>query len=434
MHKSYNLTYLHDIKSLLTYLINITNIYNTNESFLLNKNNKSIFCLLEKVIYDLSLFIINEQFDNFDIEFWFKNQASNQFHFDCDEYDSKINLNKNSKIPFQTIILYLNNNDEPTIITNINKTDIDNNDKIISVSYPKELKMICFDGGNLLHGVCGKNFNANRNLIIINIWKKYKPLYVQYFNYESLIYKYSLHYNTKIPNINFVSNNSLFTFNKCDLLELSDNNLVDTLYNEIVTTNTCNYNINIIKNNNNHSDYLLTTSSNILALKCFSISGFLKQNICEWIIHEANKHASIAGWHTDRHLNYPTTDIPLESIKSVFNMFSYYFHSINTIIKNNYQINKNINIYDCFVVKYEHNKQNKLDLHIDECDITINILLSKDTDFDGGGTYFKYNNLTVKLKQGDILIHNGSLEHAACQITSGNRYVLVAFINFVNTH
>lgn len=439
MYASYNVEYKYDTKILVVYLINITNIYNQGETFILNKNNKSNFSLVEKVIYDLSSFYIDAENDKYFIEFWFKNQTGKLFHYDCDEYDSKINLNANSKKPYKSIILYLNDSDEPTIITNIQKDenikDIEDIEDKICISYPKTLKTISFDGGKLLHGVCTNNKNIDRNILIINIWDNYKPLYVQYFNNDSLIYKYSLYYNCKISNNNYSTCESLFTFKKNKIFESQDNNLVNRIYTKIKTSNICDYNIiETLKHRNEYNDFIFTTKKEYnLEIKSFSITSFLKQKVCEWIINEAENQASITEWNTKRHINYPTTDIPLEDIKSVFNLFIHYFETIKDIIMQNYNIdqNFNINIYDCFIVKYEYDKQNKLELHIDESDITVNILLSNDKDFNGGGTYFEKNDSTIKLKQGDILIHNGNLRHSAKEITSGKRYVLVAFIKLI---
>ena len=60
--------------------------------------------------------------------------------------------------------------------------------------------------------------------------------------------------------------------------------------------------------------------------------------------------------------------------------------------------------------------------------ITINALLSADTDFNGGGTYISAIDQTVLLEQGEMLIHLGDLEHAGAEITSGVRRLLVAFL------
>ena len=50
--------------------------------------------------------------------------------------------------------------------------------------------------------------------------------------------------------------------------------------------------------------------------------------------------------------------------------------------------------------------------------------------YTGGGTYFPlFNNRTVHLHQGDLLIHDSGLLHAGIAITEGYRYILVGFVN-----
>jgi hypothetical protein len=70
-------------------------------------------------------------------------------------------------------------------------------------------------------------------------------------------------------------------------------------------------------------------------------------------------------------------------------------------------------------------------LHKDNAEyiyLTINVVLSSSDDFNGGGTYIKAIDETIHLKQGEMLIHLGNLEHAGVDITSGVRNLLIAFV------
>ena len=60
--------------------------------------------------------------------------------------------------------------------------------------------------------------------------------------------------------------------------------------------------------------------------------------------------------------------------------------------------------------------------------ITVNVMLSADDDYTGGGTYITKLDQTIRLQQGEMLIHLGDLEHAGAEITSGVRRVLIAFL------
>uniref|UniRef100_A0A7S0FJM2 Fe2OG dioxygenase domain-containing protein n=1 Tax=Minutocellus polymorphus TaxID=265543 RepID=A0A7S0FJM2_9STRA len=85
------------------------------------------------------------------------------------------------------------------------------------------------------------------------------------------------------------------------------------------------------------------------------------------------------------------------------------------------------------LVKYNGKARGTV-LHTDNDDeyastsITINALLSASDDFGGGGTYITAIDRTVQLKQGEMLIHLGNLEHAGAEITFGVRRLLVAFL------
>lgn len=85
------------------------------------------------------------------------------------------------------------------------------------------------------------------------------------------------------------------------------------------------------------------------------------------------------------------------------------------------------------LVKYNGKARGTV-LHTDNDDdfasksITINALLSDSDDFGGGGTYITAIDRTIHLKQGEMLIHLGNLEHAGAEITFGVRRLLVAFL------
>mmetsp|Transcript_19229 Transcript_19229/g.41678 ORF Transcript_19229/g.41678 Transcript_19229/m.41678 type:complete len:344 (+) Transcript_19229:44-1075(+) len=71
------------------------------------------------------------------------------------------------------------------------------------------------------------------------------------------------------------------------------------------------------------------------------------------------------------------------------------------------------------------------ELHTDNSEfvyITVNVMLSDPADFTGGGTHFTEIDQTIKLKQGEMLLHLGDMEHAGVEIKSGVRRVLIAFL------
>jgi hypothetical protein len=81
------------------------------------------------------------------------------------------------------------------------------------------------------------------------------------------------------------------------------------------------------------------------------------------------------------------------------------------------------------LVKY-HGKAKGTEMHTDNSEfvyITVNVMLSEDNDYSGGGTYIKSIDKTIHLKQGEMLIHLGDLEHAGMDIESGVRRLLISF-------
>jgi hypothetical protein len=94
-------------------------------------------------------------------------------------------------------------------------------------------------------------------------------------------------------------------------------------------------------------------------------------------------------------------------------------------------INISINIVDLFVVKYEKDAQNKLEIHTDGSFITFSIMLSSSKDYQGGGTEFN-DGIQMFLEQGDILVHSGYVKHSGLEVTKGTRYILVGFTSINN--
>ena len=84
------------------------------------------------------------------------------------------------------------------------------------------------------------------------------------------------------------------------------------------------------------------------------------------------------------------------------------------------------------MVKYDVTKKErqKLDMHTDKSEWTFLIALSNGSgiDYEGGGTYFECLDATVHVQRGHALIFPGKLRHCGQRITSGLRFLLVAFL------
>jgi hypothetical protein len=89
-------------------------------------------------------------------------------------------------------------------------------------------------------------------------------------------------------------------------------------------------------------------------------------------------------------------------------------------------------LYDAFILKYEEAQgggQPGLGLHIDDSDLSFNILLSSPDAFSGGGTWFQTLGRGVFPAKGEMLSHHGKLPHAGSPVTAGTRYVMVGFVS-----
>lgn len=453
-------------------------------SFILKTKQKKI-CILEKFLYDIMYFHcqrLNYDINEHYLEFWFNRfHNNNNIHIDGDDYLRNVNKIDSENKPLLTCLVYMTDSRIPTIVTNLSKTDYDNNNITpnhkISISFPKKLKSICFEGGKYYHGnynIFNKTYQENRFVIVMNLWKK-KPTFVPFF--DNTIAEYMLFCNLQRPVINNYlkkeSNKILKLCNNCDKINILNssgifnktffhklinyklyenvfnnyNSLLDEIEKNFVFYDSFIFDINDIINPYNIEKYENNTFShfqdNVTDLKNsnllysikfdqrFIIKTFYNKIVCNWIINECENYSkNNSGWTTSRHIDYPTTDLPIYKIDNINNYIKSTYISIFNYIKDAYCLdNLNIyNIFDSFVVKYKHDNQNYLDWHCDASTISVNILLNNNNDFTGGGTMFK-DNIIIKTEQGDMIIHNSRSIHCGCKINSGIRYILVLFIN-----
>jgi len=208
--------YNHEIESdcdLQNYQIDISNTYYNDiynfiknkekkysKSFLLN-TQKTEFSLIEKIIYELFIFQLKKlnldiNFTRYKVEFWWKSQEINNnskivhnLHSDKDE---KLMKSYNILIcPILSTVTYINDSIHPTLLTSTNenkfmKENLINLKNGITLSFPKKLKHISFDGSNI-HGALNL-FNEtlvnseDRMTLMFNIWDSHTPLDIEYYD------------------------------------------------------------------------------------------------------------------------------------------------------------------------------------------------------------------------------------------------------------
>lgn len=182
---------------------------------------------------------------------------------------------------------------------------------------------------------------------------------------------------------------------------------------------------------------------------------------CQRIVDEAEDIASKISWSTDRHGNFPTTDLPLIELPETLKFLRF------ALVERIYpMLQKQFGVYlpdptrlrlaDGFVVKYDalggqtelkphrdgsvlckyHNKKilfpilclTKTLTHILFQMLAFNIALNPASEFEGGGTWFASFDDAVKIDQGEVVSHSSALLHGGHGITSGKRYILVGFV------
>lgn len=167
---------------------------------------------------------------------------------------------------------------------------------------------------------------------------------------------------------------------------------------------------------------------------------------CARLVAAAEHAASIrGGWHTDRHAEHPTTDMPLAELESGAATFAR--ERLDAAVLAPAAAHRgfrtdHLHCRDRFIIKYScpHDCVDStttsdtpahragLGLHIDGSIISFNVLLNSPGEFAGGGTFFKHLNTVVHLDQGEAVVHDGKQKHAGVPITSGCRYILVGFV------
>ena len=163
----------------------------------------------------------------------------------------------------------------------------------------------------------------------------------------------------------------------------------------------------------------------------YTIPAFTEE-FCEFIIEEAE---ACNCWTFNRHENYPTTDMLLETLRlkeTYVEILKEYFWDIAV---DKYKLEepywKNLHSEN-FLARYHPFAQYHLGLHHDHSQITTVVTLNE--DFTGGGTYFSKQKTRLQGKKGWISIHPGQIthRHGGLPVLSGQRYIIVSFCRIQN--
>ena len=138
-------------------------------------------------------------------------------------------------------------------------------------------------------------------------------------------------------------------------------------------------------------------------------------------------------WTSNRHENYPTTDIPLGDLVGPDGRTWDHLYEEYMI---EYAYPMAIHVWglenagflsENFIVKYDVDGQNNLGIHHDASAVTF--ISALNDGFRGGGTYFEKWDYTLKIPQGWVAFHPGYCghKHGGLPVTSGKRYISISF-------
>ena len=157
---------------------------------------------------------------------------------------------------------------------------------------------------------------------------------------------------------------------------------------------------------------------------------------CDMIIEESEEWAARAGgWTSTRHFNHPTTDIPLAELprtRDLLNrdaLHSRIYPMLGTAFEASLPNWRALRVADAFIVKYNHaGGQTQLAPHRDGSVVSFNIALNERGEYEGGGTWFEGLGKALPIERGHVCSHASGVLHGGSPITSGIRYILVAFV------
>jgi hypothetical protein len=199
--------------------------------------------------------------------------------------------NKNlSKKPFLSCLTYFDNNNDPTIITNIDNDSYkfkNLTDNTLCFSFPTRMKHIVFNGGKYYHcegNVFDNSEQDERCILVIDIWYNHIPVNLEYYDYKKHsnytardIFKrddYILHFNNENQNIKKIEvtddilNSNIFE----EILYKKDNQVFKKFKNILIREDLYNNNTIILYKNTKPS--LNTSSPNVLSSMKFDTELF----------------------------------------------------------------------------------------------------------------------------------------------------------------
>jgi len=176
-----------------------------------------------------------------------------------------------------------------------------------------------------------------------------------------------------------------------------------------------------------------------------SKAPLLPPDDCAWVIREVEARAAEVGWTTTRHVQAPTTDIPVSQVPAIREWFDEQLRdTLYPMLAARYPeaitSAAELRVMDAFVVRYDAREQASLPMHIDENTFSFTIALNDKGEYEGGGTIFAqvreadasgsapYTPTVLNADAGGVVTFPGKLPHGGNVITGGRRYIIPLFI------
>ncbi|GMI23189.1 hypothetical protein TrCOL_g3525 [Triparma columacea] len=153
---------------------------------------------------------------------------------------------------------------------------------------------------------------------------------------------------------------------------------------------------------------------------------------------QADKPMAIKGWR--KLYTYTSMDLPVQDIRSSMcngpDLKSWLMEKICKVAGAYYGCHPNVlkprTWKEPHFLKYTTDCETPhcgVEMHYDGCNLSYSVMLSRISEYTGGGTYIRCLKKTIKLSQGQVLIHPGELFHKGVDITDGTRYLVVCFVD-----
>lgn len=376
-------------------------------------------------------------------------ETDNFIEYSIVDENYEFNYENYNKIePVLTILFFISNETSQIILTNINNEsykykEVTEHDNIL-VYIPKNNTHIVLEESNYYSFINGSQSNdiclTSKQYLKINVWDKnmvptklntsfvgntIDTSNIVLNTRNNIILKESVYCNLLLDDLLYESPTKIIEQLKTFILKYKEVDifLINGSYNTEL-----NYTQLFEKYGEITNDIFpflnreLEISKNNRFNRNFIIENTLCKNVCYWIINESKNSDK---WKTNVYNTYGDY-LNIEHIPSVLNFLTFILYNLLYRIQKIYSIKDSIkiNITDIFVSKItSHNC--RTESNSDNTFLSININLSDFSMYSGGEIILHGNEEYIKIVQGDMFVYNGKAKKQNCEITTGEKFVLV---------